>query len=170
MEIFFLRHGSAVEPESWAGSDRERPLTDEGERQMAQEAKGIAALGVRPDWIIASPFVRALQTAQPVARALGLEERLVADERLAPGFGLQALASLLQAYPKVESLMLVGHEPDFSETVARLIGGGRVECRKGSLARVRLEEAGASAGVLLWLLPPKPLSELGERRAPTARG
>jgi phosphohistidine phosphatase SixA len=54
--------------------------------------------------------------------------------------------------------MLVGHEPDFSRTIAACIGGGAVECGKGGLALVRIEETPSLKGTLLWLLPPKVLA------------
>jgi phosphohistidine phosphatase len=54
--------------------------------------------------------------------------------------------------------MLVGHEPDFSETIRALIGGGRVVCKKGGLARVDLlSDAATLSGQLVWLIPPKEL-------------
>jgi len=155
MDIYFVRHGAAVEQQEWKGSDRERPLTDAGARQMTRAAEGLAALGVHPDRIISSPLVRARQTADILAKELRLTERPVADDRLAPGFGIEGLTAILETYSGSGSLVLVGHEPDFSTVIGRLIGGGRVECKKGSLARVQLKDAKGLTGVLLWLLPPK---------------
>ncbi len=160
MEIYFVRHGAAVDQKEWKGSDHERPLTDKGTREMARAAQGIATLGIRPDRIIASPYVRARQTADIIAKELGLIDNLATDERLSPGFGIKALAALLEESPKSGSFMLVGHEPDFSAVVGRLIGGGRVECRKGSLARVRLDDPTAGGGILVCLLPPEQLAGL----------
>jgi len=160
MDIYFLRHGTPVEQKEWKGSDHERPLTEDGVRQMIRETLGLATLGLRPDLIISSPFVRAQQTADIVAKGLRLTDRLVADERLAPGFGIHGLAALLHAYPRSGSIMLVGHEPDFSGVLGRLIGGGRVECQKGSLARIQMDDTKALTGVLVWLLPPDLLAGL----------
>ena len=53
--------------------------------------------------------------------------------------------------------MLVGHEPDFSETIGHLIGGGRLDLKKGALALVELEDRASTAGRLLWLIPPRVL-------------
>ena len=50
--------------------------------------------------------------------------------------------------------MVVGHEPDFSETVAELIGGGDVVMKKGGLARVDVTAPAAGGGRLVWLLTP----------------
>ena len=52
--------------------------------------------------------------------------------------------------------MIVGHDPDFSELLALLVGASEIPMRKGAIARVDLarpiEPAG---GMLRWLLPPE---------------
>ena len=50
--------------------------------------------------------------------------------------------------------MLVGHEPDFSATIAELTGGA-VTVKKAGVARVDLDEQ-TMRGTLVWLLPPRP--------------
>jgi phosphohistidine phosphatase SixA len=52
----------------------------------------------------------------------------------------------------------VGHEPDLSLTIAELIGGGRVDMKKGGLARVDVRGPGLDGGVLAWLLTPSQLA------------
>ena len=156
MEIYFLRHG---EYQKTAGlKDAECPLSDQGASRMEREASFFARLGLRLDLIISSPLLRARQTAEIVARALRLPDALVADERMAPGFGPDALFLILREHAGLKAAMLVGHEPDFSRTIASCTGGGRVECRKGSLARVDLESSASLEGNLAWLLPPEVLA------------
>ncbi len=53
----------------------------------------------------------------------------------------------------MSALLLVGHEPDFSRTIDRCIGGGRVELKTGSLARVTMSDPAALSGTLAWLVP-----------------
>jgi phosphohistidine phosphatase len=158
MDIYFLRHGMAGQRSKWEGADRERPLTGEGKERMAREAATIARLGFALDLIITSPLVRAYQTAEIAAQQLNMLDRLIQDERLAPGFGPDQLAQILKAHPGAASFMLVGHEPDFSETIQRLIGGGQVVCKKGSLAYVNLYNPAALRGELVWLIPPQVLA------------
>lgn len=50
--------------------------------------------------------------------------------------------------------MLVGHEPDFSETISRLIGG-HIVMKNGGLACLDLPDPKAMQGELLWRVPPK---------------
>lgn len=157
MRLLFLRHGQAESGVTWTGDDRERPLTAEGRRAMAAEAETFARLGVDVDAIITSPLVRAHETAQIAAERLGLGDRLRDDERLAPGFGPAQLTAILDEHREARTLMLVGHEPDFSLIIGGLVGGAAVVCKKGGLARVDVDpESGAAE--LVWLLPPKVLT------------
>lgn len=158
MKLYFLRHGLAESRGRWAGPDSERPLTDEGIARMECEAAALEALGLSPDVIVTSPLARAYQTARIVARQVGLQDRLVTDERLAPGFGVGELRGILEEYPGAAAVMLVGHEPDFSLTVGDLIGGGTVVFKKGGLGRVDASDASLGDAELVWLLPPSVLA------------
>jgi len=158
MEIYFLRHGDAGTAEGWKGSDAERPLSKEGAARMEKEAAAIAHLRPALDAILTSPLLRARQTAEIVARKLRLGQKLVLDERLAPGFGSAELKEILEERRTSKGLMVVGHEPDFSRVISACIGGGAVECKKGSLIRVDMDDVSSLAGLLVWLLPPRVLA------------
>jgi phosphohistidine phosphatase len=157
MKLFFLRHGLA-DRSAWSGSDYERPLTPYGKERMRAEAETIARLDLGLDAILTSPLTRASQTAEIAADRLSLLDRLVEDERLSPGFDRADLLAMLEDHDEADSLMFVGHEPDFSWTIESIIGGGSVVCKKGSLARVDLTDAGELSGELVWLIPPKALA------------
>jgi phosphohistidine phosphatase len=135
-----------------------RPLTPRGIERMGREAQTIRKLNLGLDAIITSPLTRAQQTAEIVAEELDLLDLLFIDERLSPGFGPGDLAAILEEHDQAEAVMLVGHEPDFSLMIEHLIGGGTLVCKKGSLARVDLRDAGPLAGELVWLIPPKALA------------
>jgi phosphohistidine phosphatase len=156
MRVYFLRHGRSVDAAEWRLDDDLRPLTREGLDLMRLEAAGLRRLGLVPDLIVTSPLTRARQTADIVADELGLSAALVEDERLAPGFDRDQLVAIIDAHPGLESIMVVGHEPSFSATVAKLIGGGRVQLKKGGLARVDIVERVGDMvfGVLVALLTP----------------
>ena len=154
MEIYFLRHGDAGAADGWKGSDAERPLSREGMARMDKVAAAIAHLRPALDAILSSPLVRARQTAEIVAKRLHLARALVLDERLAPGFGPDGLRKILEERRASRGLMLVGHEPDFGRVISACIGGGSVECKKGSLVRVDMDDVSSLAGILVWLLPP----------------
>lgn len=155
MKLYFLRHGLAGERSEWKEDDAKRPLTEEGKEKIQGVAATIAKWDLDLDMIITSPYVRSFQTAEIVAHKLKLLDKLAEDDRVAYGFDADKLAKILAAYPKANALMFVGHEPDFSETISRLIGGGHIVMKKGGLACIDLPDPKTMQGELLWLVPPK---------------
>lgn len=155
MKLYFLRHGLAGERSEWKGDDAKRPLTDEGKEKTERAATTIAHWGLAFDLIISSPYDRAYQTAEIVARKLEMQDKLLKDDRLMPGFDVDQLTKLIADYSKAMRLVFVGHEPDFSQVVSQLIGGGRIVMKKGGLACVDLPDPQSLKGELLWLVTPK---------------
>jgi phosphohistidine phosphatase len=149
MRLYFLRHGEADWP-NWDRPDDERPLTERGKKEMRKVAKFLRELDIPLDDILSSPLPRACQTAGIVAEPFKLHVR--EKETLAGGFNLTGLKELIQEYP-VENLMIVGHEPNFTDVISNLTGA---DCKlsKGGLALVDLDEDEIK-GRLLWLFPPK---------------
>jgi phosphohistidine phosphatase len=149
MLIYFLRHGEADWPD-WKKPDDERPLTEKGKKEMHEVGAFLANLSVKPDVVLTSPLPRAAQTAEIAAPYL--DAKCVEDECLSPGFGRSELKQLLKKRG-FASVMLVGHEPDFSKTVAKLTGA-RIKLAKAGIALVDVD-ADLRGGRLLWLFPPK---------------
>lgn len=149
MLIYFLRHGEADWPD-WKKPDDERPLTEKGKKEMHEVGAFLANLSVKPDVVLTSPLPRASQTAEIAAGYI--DAKCVADESLAPGFGRSELKKLLKKRGG-NSVMVVGHEPDFSRTVGKLTGA-RLKLAKAGIALVEID-SGLSGGRLLWLFPPK---------------
>ena len=160
MRIYFLRHGKSQSRATWFEDDGLRPLTEEGVQLMRRQAVYLHKMGAPPEFIVTSPLARAQQTAAIVAEEFGSDSVLVEDGRLAPGFDREQLVEIIDAYTGAESLMIVGHEPDFSATVAQVIGGGRVQFKKGGLARVDIVERVGDLvyGVLVSLLTPSQMT------------
>jgi phosphohistidine phosphatase len=151
-QLWLLRHGEAVPHESKADSDRE--LTARGERQAIAAGAGLARLGVEFTACYTSPKVRARDTARLACRALNIEPEEV--ETLANGFERDDALDLLLAHNDEARVLVVGHEPSFSQVVYDLTGG-RVDFKKGGVAAVRIE---SRHGELLVLLRPRELESL----------
>ncbi len=149
MELYFLRHGEADWP-NWKKPDDERPLTKQGKKEMRLVAMFLKRVKAKPDLIVTSPLPRASQTAEIAAERLKVKCR--EDKLLAPGFRPEDLERLLKKYP-AESLMIVGHEPDFTGVISKLTGAS-LKLSKAGIAMVELNRSGRS-GRLLWLFPPK---------------
>lgn len=159
MKLYFLRHGLAEDRLTWQREDSLRPLTAAGVKTMGKEAELIASLGLDPAIILTSPYTRCYQTAEIIAQRLGQVGKLVCDHRLAPGFGPGELQEILAEYSKAGAILLVGHEPDISETVSFITGGSRIVFKKGGLARIDLHSFSELMGVLVWLIPPRLLAK-----------
>ncbi|HEX5506830.1 MAG TPA: phosphohistidine phosphatase SixA [Thermomicrobiales bacterium] len=163
MEVYLLRHGEAA-PRGPDGTDESRPLTDAGRVETRQAAGALARLGVAVDLILASPLVRARQTAALAAETLRPPREPAVCAALAPGGRPEdALAALLAAGP-VGRALLVGHMPGLG-LLAGWLAWGRddlaIPLRTAGLCRVDLPpRPGPGAGELRWLLPPRVLREL----------
>jgi phosphohistidine phosphatase len=153
MELYLLRHAHAGDPGAWDGPDAARPLSEKGERQADRLGRYLSSIGFAPDAIITSPKVRAARTAELVA--LHLAVPVGSDDRLGGDLSLERLEALLHDAGDPSKPVLVGHDPDFSELVAVLVGALRVPMRKGALARIDLDmPLRPAGGILRWLVPP----------------
>jgi len=142
--LWLLRHGDAED----GSPDAERPLTDKGREQARAVGAALKALGVELDACLASPKLRAVETARIACEQLGGVEPTL-EPKLAGGpFDPEALAAGLG-----DEVLLVGHDPDFSMSVHSLTGA-QVRMRKGGLA-------GIEKGELKVLLRPSDLKQIG---------
>jgi phosphohistidine phosphatase len=150
-QLWLLRHGEAVPHESKPDDDRE--LTARGERQSDDAGAALARLGIEFAACYASPKVRARDTAARACAALNIEPREAAV--LADGFGRDDALELLMAHEGEARVLVVGHDPSFSQLVHDLTGA-RVDFKKGGVAAVRM----SSAPELLVLLRPREIETL----------
>jgi phosphohistidine phosphatase len=140
--IWLLRHAEAAE----GSPDEERPLTDKGRDQARWAGEALRALGVEVDACLASPKVRAADTAKIACEPLGVEVQI--EPKLSGGpFDAEELAG-----QEGDHVLLVGHDPDFSMAVHELTGA-QVRMKKGGLA-------GVDRGELKVLLRPRELRTL----------
>jgi phosphohistidine phosphatase len=149
MHLYFLRHGEADWPD-WTKGDDKRPLTERGKEEIRKVARFLKNLDIQVDRIMTSPLPRARQTAEIVADKL--KSKFREDPILEPGFDHDGLRKILGKYHD-ESVMLVGHEPDFTEAIATLTEA-RLKLSKGGVALVEVNPETMS-GRLLWLFPRK---------------
>jgi len=167
MELYFLRHGQSVPRSEWNDADESRPLTESGVSAMAHAAWTLARLGVTPDVLVSSPLERAQRTAEIVAAALGLEGRLSTEPCLGRGFGMKQLRRLLRQHSRAGSIMLVGHNPEFT-TIIHKLTGGHMALSKGGIARVHLAARKSRSAELVWLLQADELVSLASSNSSPA--
>jgi phosphohistidine phosphatase len=142
--IWLLRHGEAED----GSPDAERKLTEKGEQQSRNAGRALRKFGVTLDACLASPRVRALDTARLTCEGLDVEVEV--EEELAGGpFDPNELAA-----GRGDNVLLVGHDPDFSLAVHRLTGA-QVRMKKGGLA-------GVDRGELKVLLRPVEIEAIAD--------
>jgi phosphohistidine phosphatase len=115
MELILWRHADAED----GADDMARRLTAKGEEQAAVMAKWLRAHLPDHYTLIASPAVRAQQTAA----ALGAS--IVTDKTLAPGASPAAIVRAAQKHKG--TVLVVGHQPDLGRAAAQLVANTQSE-------------------------------------------
>jgi phosphohistidine phosphatase len=154
MEIYILRHGDA-EPHDPSIDDRERELTSKGRRDVRTVVEQAKRAKFAPQVILTSDLVRARQTAEIAGSVLDCN-RVEEINVLRPEFPPNEVWKEVAVRSDVEEVMLVGHEPQFSQLVAFLLEASvAVDVKKGSLIRISVSRRGSPRGILKWMLTPR---------------
>jgi phosphohistidine phosphatase len=166
MELYFFRHGIAADREDPEyPDDRVRPLTEEGVRKTREAAEGLKRLELSFDKILTSPWLRAKQTADILAKSLRMANHLEVLPELAGDRSSQELVKALGDH-HVARLLLVGHEPLLSATMAHLLcsaGEFTLDLKKSGVGAIEIEAlAPPQSATLLWLLTSKQLRLVGK--------
>ena len=155
--LHLLRHAHAGDPAKWDGDDAARPLSEKGRRQAKDLGGLLAVIDEPPDLFITSPKVRAVQTAEIVAKAMRNRVKVVVDDRLGGALDPVTVNAILDAAGNAFRPCIVGHDPDFSELLGEFIGTAPIPMRKASLARIDFvgDDVTLGQGTLRYLLPPE---------------
>ena len=160
MDVFLLRHGIAEDAKPGM-DDAARALTAEGRSKLRALLTQVANAKATPSLILSSPLKRAIQTAEIAAKSLGYKEKIIQTQLLEPSGSPQAVWDEIRSHRSFPSLLLVGHNPLFSQLSAFLLASPTLEVdfKKGALLRVEIEGFSARPrGVLRWYLTPKLLA------------
>jgi phosphohistidine phosphatase len=156
MLVYFLRHANAGQKRLNPVQDEKRPLDKEGIEQCRFVGRFLNTLDVHVDLILSSPLKRATQTASMVGNEIAYEAKIETTPALHPSASYESFHELLLGVKELESVMVVGHNPNQSQFLSLLVTGGlsdrAIELKKGSVARV---EVGAKRAVLNWLITPR---------------
>jgi phosphohistidine phosphatase len=162
MILYIVRHGIAIDrTDPKSPPEAERPLTAKGVQRTRAAALGLKALDVKPDVLLTSPYVRAAQTAEIFAEALGFAlERIRVSEALKPAASPAEIMKEI-ARIKAKEIACFGHAPHIDLLIAHLAGahGPFSELKKAGVAcfeRASMQ----SKWSLRWLLTPKILRKL----------
>jgi phosphohistidine phosphatase len=136
MDLNLLRHADA---NTVAATDNARPLSEKGISQAKKVGRFCKEHNIKPDLILTSPVRRAKETAEIVSDILKGE--LMTESWLACGMQPETALEELRGYEKFGTVMIVGHQPDFSLLAAHLLGlqdNEQIAIRKASLTHFEL--------------------------------
>ena len=165
MEVILIRHAKAEnrDPNTWPDDDL-RPLTAEGRAEQRAAARAMKKMGIKFDFLVTSPLVRARETADLVAGAYRWSESPQVAEELGHGYAVGAVVKLLAKFPPDASVALVGHEPDFSNLTAALVsesGDLNIAVKKSGVVGIEFQgPAEKGKGTLLFHLKPSHLRKV----------
>ncbi|NJL47833.1 MAG: histidine phosphatase family protein [Leptolyngbyaceae cyanobacterium SM2_5_2] len=157
--LIFFRHGKS-DWDATFSRDHDRPVAERGVVAAKAMGKLLAAMDKVPDLAITSSAVRARTTLELAVKAGNWACPTTVTDDLYEVDVEQVVKFIHQQPDSCESLLLVGHEPTWSDTIAYLMGGGNVRVPTAAMACLEFEvetwpQVEYGRGTLLWLLPPK---------------
>lgn len=158
MKLYLVRHGIAVDHVGGEiATDFDRPLTPEGVAETDLVATALRKLGVKPELLVSSPLVRAIQTAEIFRKVLDSREEIKICPALQPGGHPAELFKSL-GKTRANEIMFFGHEPDMGELAAKLIQAGadfHLPFKKAGVCRIDVSQLPPAGGVMKWFITPK---------------
>lgn len=157
MELYLFRHGIAEDAPA-GRSDSSRALTPEGRERTAAVVRAARDAGLAPSIIAASPYLRAMQTAEIAAKELAWKGDLLRLPSLVPHGTPEAVWSDLRDLRTEPSILLAGHQPLMADLAAFLLNSPAllVDMKKSAMLRIDVQSPGpVPRGALRWMLVPK---------------
>ncbi len=151
MELYLVQHAKAASKQI----DPQRPLTEEGHRDIQKVAAFIKPLNLCVDYLWHSGKKRAVQTADVLAEAVKVKEGTITREGLGPNDDVTALKDELASVE--HSIMVVGHLPFMSKLASLLLSGcesaNTVVFEQGGI--VCLSRSEAKQWQIDWMVTPE---------------
>ena len=154
MRLYLVQHANAASRDV----NPERPLTDEGRRDVQKVAALIEPLNLGVDFLWHSGKTRAAQTAEALAEVVRVRTEAAARDGLAPNDDVAALKDELTS--SGHDVMIVGHLPFLSKLASLLLAGnvsaGTAAFRQGGI--VCLEQVAEDQWQINWMVIPELLA------------
>ncbi len=157
MNIYLIRHSDA-ENSSLTTKDFERKLTHNGIVKIRKAAEGWKHFISSFDYIISSPLIRSVQTAEQIAEIFNIKKsNFIIDKKLKSGSRLDDIIEITDSL-NAEDIAFVGHQPEFSEHVSDLISqtNSYIDFKKAAIAKINFyNKVKKGKGLLEFLIPPQ---------------
>ncbi len=163
MEIILLRHAKTPKlEEAGVKTDADRPLGGLGRQQARAAGRALEALELLPELVLASPILRARDTAELAVEGMGGGVDLRLHPPLSTSGQAEPLWDSLREFSSAKRLLLVGHQPTLGELASLLLVGTTqvmMELKPGGMLLVEMDSV-HGAGALRWLLTPQQIEAL----------
>jgi phosphohistidine phosphatase len=156
MQIYLLRHGIAEEGKP-GHPDSDRELTGEGRDKLRRVLKRARIAEVAPSLLLASPYKRAVETAEIAADVLNYEGKIVRTRALIPDASPYDLWEEIRTHKDEDAILLASHEPLMSSAISFLLNSPAlaVDMKKAALVRIDVAQTTPEPhGILKWMLTP----------------
>jgi phosphohistidine phosphatase len=165
MMLYFVRHGLAEDRADPASPpDPERSLTPKGMEKTRAVMRGLRELGVEPDAIVTSPYLRAAQTAELACEVLGFaREKVRRSDALKPS-GDPAVFFRELGKVRGKEVLCCGHAPQLDLAISFAIGMDVpvTALKKAGVACLEIEKLSPVRAEIQWILTPRMLRKLGK--------
>jgi len=153
MRVYLVRHAESVDRVGTM-PDSARYLTARGRASFREAAARFRETGATPAFVLTSPYVRAVQTAEILSEAIRYDGTVIVAPQLAPGFDVDGLNAVLDECPGAREVALVGHEPDLGRVLTLLLSlKTAYAMRKGAIAALDVTDSGSRfRAAFAWLL------------------
>jgi phosphohistidine phosphatase len=154
--IYLVRHGIAEEA-NILKPDSARELTDEGRAKVQKIGARLAQMGIKPHLIVSSPYTRAIQTADILAKELEYIGERLQDNRITPNGRYESFSALFQEVKSNREIMFVTHDPCVSYLAGSLCGAQNfnIDYKKAAVTCIGIGRQSPPLGSLLWFAPPR---------------
>ncbi len=145
MNLYILRHADAAKrDEEKFADDNQRPLVKKGKNKTDKMARFLRKRKSRVSLILTSPSLRCLEAAKRIRKELKLskEQVITLDCLLPEGSNADLIADIKNKY-LVDSLLVVGHDPNLSLLISQLVTGTPdllIDLKKGGLCKLAIDE------------------------------
>ena len=117
MKLYLVQHAKAASEQA----DPQRPLTEEGRREIKKIAEFVKPLNLCVDYLWHSGKKRAAQTAEILAEVVKVKKAETAREGLSPNDDVKVIREKIVSLQ--QDIMLVGHLPFLSKLASLLLTG-----------------------------------------------
>jgi len=165
MHVYLVRHGIAMDREDpKCPPDTERPLTPKGMKRSHSAALGLRALKIRPDTILTSPWLRAVQTAEIFCEVMGFSSKKIVQVDALKGTSTPAELFRELAKLRANTVLCFGHEPHLHLVIGQVLHTAAkiTELKKAGVACLELDRISPPQGQLVALYPASTLRLLGK--------